>query len=542
MDAFDPDPSARGFFSSESPGTNVRRYELQFPMGPGEPIIHIKYAVSASYVDPYVSATPPYTPDEWPIEANMPEAYKIDIIDNGSTAYFTPTTSGGDLNLLVEVRDWQLDGTLGAVANEIKSVTIESPTLFKWPLPVGLNGAELVTGNPTAVRFPISIPNVTPQAVEDQMLIVRVESAYPTTYKPQIPGITGFKYAKGALAAYNILEAPISPNIGPPTWVNENVAYGTFTGNHALDIDSQGYPHIAFRSYPDGNLRYASFNGSQWDFVDSDYQLFLMEGMRLDSTDLPHAVIAPVYQEGVSWAHYNGSNWESFMVYAGWPGTPSSIAIDSLDRPHLAIHDGWGNWGVWHRWRDGTIWKGEHFLENEQTIEPSIAISSKDVPHVATNYMYGSSDLYHCWWDSTQTSTWSTEPVGTSANASCLRIDSEDHLHVAFAMGAGGDPINQLGYALNEGKGWVVQVLDSSSDLRAASLAIDSQDHPHVSYYDKTAGSLKYAHWDGAAWHIETVVPADVGYTSSIAIRPGDRPCIAYLDGSNTRIMLVWKK
>jgi len=85
--AFDPNPSARGFFSSENPGINARRYELQFPMDAGKPVIHFKYAVSASYVVPFDTAKPPYTADEWPITANMPEAYKIDIIDNGSTAF-----------------------------------------------------------------------------------------------------------------------------------------------------------------------------------------------------------------------------------------------------------------------------------------------------------------------------------------------------------------------------------------------------------------------------------------------------------------------
>ena len=38
---FDPDPEARGFFSSSAPGNNSRRYVLQFPVD-GGPVLHFK--------------------------------------------------------------------------------------------------------------------------------------------------------------------------------------------------------------------------------------------------------------------------------------------------------------------------------------------------------------------------------------------------------------------------------------------------------------------------------------------------------------------
>ncbi len=203
---FDPDPAARGFFSSEEPGINSRRYVLQFP----GTVFHYKYAISASWAPPNPLAIAPYTPDDFLPEANMAEAYKIKIINAGSTAYYENGSSfGGNLNLYVEVRDWQLDGNLGSVTQEIDTVTIASPTLFPAPVVLNLALAELVPGNLTAVRIPVTIENVTPNGVDDQMLIVRVTSANVTTYEPQIPGISGYEYPDGPLAAYGIFEAPI---------------------------------------------------------------------------------------------------------------------------------------------------------------------------------------------------------------------------------------------------------------------------------------------------------------------------------------------
>lgn len=217
-EVFDPGPFDRCFFSSSEPGVNTRRYDLQF-YGAGGVFFNFKYAVSASWVAPYDSASPPYAAQDFPNGANMPEAYYIRVIDNGSTAYYgSPTIYGGDLDLLVEVRDWQLDGELSAVSEEIEGVTIESPTLFPAPIDLDVSGALPVPGNPTAVRVPVVVEDVTPTGVDNQLLIITVRSGHPTTYEPQIPGITGYDYPEGSLAAYAILEARIIGEGGVSGW------------------------------------------------------------------------------------------------------------------------------------------------------------------------------------------------------------------------------------------------------------------------------------------------------------------------------------
>ena len=67
-----------------------------------------------------------------------------------------------------------------------------------------------------------------------------------------------------------------------------------------------------------------------------------------------------------------------------------------------------------------------------------------------------------------------------------------------------------------------------------ASLAVDAVGNYHVAYYDRTNLAVRYAHFDGSAWAIETIDRGNVGTFSGVAIRASDRsPFVAYFDASN---------
>jgi hypothetical protein len=86
------------------------------------------------------------------------------------------------------------------------------------------------------------------------------------------------------------------------------------------------------------------------------------------------------------------------------------------------------------------------------------------------------------------------------------------------------------------GTTWNIQTADSSADTVGwyTSIALDSASHPCISYYDTTAGNLKYAKWTGSAWSTQSVATAgDVGQYSSLAFDSSGYPCISYFDYTN---------
>jgi hypothetical protein len=73
--------------------------------------------------------------------------------------------------------------------------------------------------------------------------------------------------------------------------------------------------------------------------------------------------------------------------------------------------------------------------------------------------------------------------------------------------------------------------VDSSGNVgQHTSLAIDVEDHPRVSYYDATAGALKYAYLGASGWMSETVP----GEYDSLALDSTGRPSVSYYEGTST--------
>ncbi len=121
------DSQGRGVFTAGS--ANTRRFRIQFPMNPGPQIVY-GYAVDACWALP--SPNPPAEiPDNFPINANQPEAYRIDLTTPVNTLYYDSETGhgGGVLRLDATIRDWQ--GILaGDVTAEIGTVRTYCPDLF----------------------------------------------------------------------------------------------------------------------------------------------------------------------------------------------------------------------------------------------------------------------------------------------------------------------------------------------------------------------------------------------------------------------------
>lgn len=78
---------------------------------------------------------------------------------------------------------------------------------------------------------------------------------------------------------------------------------------------------------------------------------------------------------------------------------------------------------------------------------------------------------------------------------------------------------------------WSIETVDSAGDVgRFASLAIGTDNRPRIAYEDYTNFDLKYAEFDGSAWHCETVhaTPDIVGQYTQLCLDSANHPHIAY--------------
>ncbi|HDS29626.1 MAG TPA: hypothetical protein ENN67_01145, partial [Firmicutes bacterium] len=168
-------PTNRGTFSTDAePPELTRNYILQFPMGPTGPKLTFQYAVDASWAAPTGTSPKPKPISDYPIDANCPEAYHIEVDTDGTTAWWEGGVSGGDLVLAIEVYDWGAPSNPGGIGAEVDAVWIESPTLF--PVPIFVPGPPTPGSLTTSGIYKINVPGVTPSGLENQEILVTVRS------------------------------------------------------------------------------------------------------------------------------------------------------------------------------------------------------------------------------------------------------------------------------------------------------------------------------------------------------------------------------
>ena len=174
-EALDSD-NGRGVFKAGS--ANTRRYRIIFPLDPA-PVIEFGYAIDASWTTP--SPNPPSeVPDDFPIEANQPEACDI-VTDTLVNTLFYDSESGlagGVLRIVVDVYDWQ--GRAAAnIQDQIEKVIIYSPDLF-----TGSEEATFFNETPVKAQYSADLTGVAvPNKSGEVILAVQVISKGGGTYK-----------------------------------------------------------------------------------------------------------------------------------------------------------------------------------------------------------------------------------------------------------------------------------------------------------------------------------------------------------------------
>jgi hypothetical protein len=125
--------------------------------------------------------------------------------------------------------------------------------------------------------------------------------------------------------------------------------------------------------------------------------------------------------------------------------------------------------------------------------------------------------------------SWVIETVDTATRAGFFNpmALNEGSPHVAYS-GAHGE----VRYAHWTGSDWVVDTVDMTHIGRGLSMALDSDGYAHMAYLGKDDQSLRYAHWTGSNWALEQVGgPVWSIFSPGIAVDSTNYPHIAYAGG-----------
>ncbi|MCA9756662.1 MAG: hypothetical protein KDA27_12735, partial [Candidatus Eisenbacteria bacterium] len=266
-------------------------------------------------------------------------------------------------------------------------------------------------------------------------------------------------------------------------WDLEVVDAGTSTGFFAsLALDSAGDPHIAYYDALNDDILYASKNGT--------WSIELVDGVRTDGeSDL---VIAPDGTPMISYrdqlfgscrfAERIGGSWTLLSVEGSADaGHDTAIACDSASEPHI-LH----RWGsvLRHTWRDNGVWQGE------------------DVTNMPFNG-FGND----------------------------IALDPTDDVHASFFRRDTGE----LYYGVRpSGGGWSVEIVDSGVfGPWESSIALGPDGEPRIAYYDPIGKDLRYAVRRAGLWEHGTIdTDEEVGRYPSVAFGSDGYARVSYHDPS----------
>ncbi len=304
----------------------------------------------------------------------------------------------------------------------------------------------------------------------------------------------------------------------------------------SLALDSNGWPHISYGGNEAGTfiygLKYAYYDGSAWqiEMVDDHVSPGWKTSLAMDSLDEPHIAYHDPH-EALMYAHYYNSSWHIQTVDSGGDvGEHASLELDSTGMPSIAYTDE-TNHALKYARRSGATWQKETVVAlagSGQSISLDLAMDAADHPHLCY-YDYDADVLYYAHHDG---ATWHFDPVAASVfynGQDCaLALDREGHPHIAYVdLG--------LWYAYFDGVDWQSVEIGNEFGLSRLSLALNRADRPYIAYagLDYPDYPLRYAYFDGFDWQVEN---ADMAASPSryegvsLALDEFDRPRIAYQD------------
>ncbi len=126
----------------------------------------------------------------------------------------------------------------------------------------------------------------------------------------------------------------------------------------SIAIDGFGHPSISYYDSINGDLKYAHFDGNQWNIqvVDDDNNTGMYTSLAMDSSNNPNISYYDETNGDLRFVRWTGTAWSYKNVdSAGNVGKHTSIALDSSNNPYISYHDE-TNGDLKCAWASGSTW------------------------------------------------------------------------------------------------------------------------------------------------------------------------------------------
>jgi len=176
-------------------------------------------------------------------------------------------------------------------------------------------------------------------------------------------------------------------------WTIETVDKRAETGKfNSVAVDVRGYPHIAYSHVARGDLFYAAWDGTRWNFSDVDSRrthndyVGIGNSIALDSNGDSHIAYLDTTKNLVKYARLEDGRWQKEVVdelAARGEVDHVSLQIDRQGRAHLAYYDA-GVGALKYALRDEKGWHTEVVDHNGNVGKyPSLCLDANDHPYIA---------------------------------------------------------------------------------------------------------------------------------------------------------------